>query len=147
MIPPHPLRNFEIQAYYQNESRFNGAYSRDNLPDKIKDGAYVINLDEYSDIGTHWIALYVSNKSVTYFDSFGVEQIPKEIKKFINNKNIIANIYRVQNYDSIMFSYFSIGFISYMIMGKSLTDFTNLFSPNNFKKNDDIILNYFLTNL
>ena len=147
MIPPHPLRNFEIQAYYQNESRFNGAYSRDNLPDKIKDGAYVINLDEYSDIGTHWIALYVSNKSVTYFDSFGVEQIPKEIKKFINNKNIIANIYRVQNYDSIMFSYFSIGFINYMIMGKSLTDFTNLFSPNNFKKNDDIILNYFLTNL
>ena len=139
MIPPHPLRNFEIQAYYQNESRFNGAYSRDNLPDKIKDGAYVINLDEYSDIGTHWIALYVSNKSVTYFDSFGVEQIPKEIKKFINNKNIIANIYRVQNYDSIMFSYFSIGFINYMIMGKSLTDFT--------MKNDDIILNYFLTNL
>ena len=70
MIPPDPLTNFEIQAYYQNEPRFNGVYSRDNLPDKIKDGAYVINLDEYSDIETHWIALYVNNKTVTYLDSF-----------------------------------------------------------------------------
>ena len=69
--------NFEIQKYYKNEPRFNGVYSRDNLP-KIKDGAYVINLDEYSDIGTHWVALYVQiNNSVTYFDSFGVEHIPK----------------------------------------------------------------------
>ena len=77
----HPLTNFEIQKYYQNEPRFNGVYSRDNLP-KIKDGAYIINLDEYSDIGTHWVALYVQN-NVTYFDSFGVEHIPKEIKTFI----------------------------------------------------------------
>ena len=76
-LTPHSLRNFEIEAYYQNESRFNGVYSRDNLPNKIKDGAYLINLDEYSDIGTHWIALYVNNKTVTYFDSFGVEHIPK----------------------------------------------------------------------
>ena len=56
---PHPLTNFEIMKYYENESRFNGACSRDNLPNKIKDGAYVINLDEHSDTGTHWIALYV----------------------------------------------------------------------------------------
>ena len=77
----HPLTNFEIQIYYQNEPRFNGVYSRDNLSDKIKDGAYVINLDEYSDIGTRWVALHVNNKTVTYFDSFGVEHIPKEIKK------------------------------------------------------------------
>ena len=77
----HPLTNFEIQKYYQNKPRFNGVYSRDNLP-KIKDGAYVINLDEYSDIGTHWVALYVQNNGVTYFDSFGVEHIPKEIKAF-----------------------------------------------------------------
>ena len=70
-----------MQKYYQNEPRFNGVYSRDNLP-KIKDGAYVINLDEYSDIGTHWVALYVqnNNNNVTYFDSFGVEHIPKEKK-------------------------------------------------------------------
>ena len=93
------------------------------------------------------MALYVNNKTVTYFDSFGGEHIPKEIKKFINNKNIIANIYRVQNYDSIMCGYFCIGFINYMFKSKSLTDFTNLFSPNNFKNNDDIILNYFLNKL
>ena len=73
-MPPHPLTNFEIQKYYKNEPRFNGVYSRDNLP-KIKDGAYVINLDEYSDIGTHWVALYVQNNDVIYFDSFGVEHL------------------------------------------------------------------------
>ena len=80
-MPSHPLTNFEIQKYYQNEPRFNGVYSRDNLP-KIKDGAYVINLDEYSDIGTHWVALYVQNNDVIYFDSFGLEDIPKEIRTF-----------------------------------------------------------------
>ena len=81
-MQPHPLTNFEIQKYYQNEPRFNGVYSRGNLTE-IKDGAYVINLDEYSDIGTRWVALYVNNNSVTYFDSFGIEHIPKEIKTFI----------------------------------------------------------------
>ena len=68
-MPPHPLTNFEIQKYYQNQLKLNGVYSRDNLP-KIKDGAYVINLDEYSHIGTHWIALYVLNNNATYFDIF-----------------------------------------------------------------------------
>ena len=75
---PHLLTNFEIQKYYQNESRFNGVYSRNNLPDKIRNGAYVINLDEYSDIGTHWIALYTLNNNVTYFDSSGIEHMPKK---------------------------------------------------------------------
>ena len=79
-MPPHPLTNFEIQICYQNEPRFNGVYSRDNLTE-IKDGAYVINIDEYSDIGTHWVALYVNNNNnVTYFDSLEVEHIPKEYK-------------------------------------------------------------------
>ena len=133
-MSPHSLTNFEIQKYYQNEPRFNGVYSRDNLP-KIKDGAYVINLDEYSDIGTHWVALYVQNNNVTYFDSFGVEHIPKEIKTFINNKNIKANIFRIQTYDSTMYGYFCIGVIDFMLVGKTLTKFTNLFSPNSFKKN------------
>ena len=77
---------------YENESRFNGVYSRDNLPHKIKDGAYVINLDEHSDIGTHWVALCVKNNDIIYFDSFGVEHIPKEITKFIENRNIKTNI-------------------------------------------------------
>ena len=125
-MTPHPLTNSEIEAYYENEPRFNGVYSRGNLPDKIKDGAYVINLDEHSDIGTHWIALYVNNKTGAYFDFFGIEHISKEVKKFINNKNI-ANIFRVQAYDSVMCEHFCIGFIDYMFMGKSLTDYTNVF--------------------
>ena len=144
LTPPHPLTNFEIQEYYQNEPRFNGVFSRDNLPNIIKNGAYVVNLDEYRDIGTHWVALYVNNKAATYFDSFGVEHIPKEIIKFIAPKKIIANIYRIQAYDSIMCGYFCIGFINFMFHGKSLTDYTNLSSPNDLKKkNDDIILKYF----
>ena len=109
-------------------------YSRDNLPNKIKDEAYVINLDEHSDIGTHWIALYVKNSDITYFDSFRVEHIPKEIIKFIGRKNVIANISRIQAYDSIMRGYFCIGFINFMLKGRSLTEYTNLFSPNNFIK-------------
>ena len=145
-MPPHPLNNFEIQKYYQNEPRFNDVYSRDNLS-KIKDGAYVMNLDEYSYIGTHWIAFYVHNDDVTYFDSFCVEHIPKEIKAFIKNKNIATNIFRIQAYDLIMCGYFCIGFIDFMLAGKTLTEFTNLFSPNNFKKNDDIILKYFVSNV
>ena len=112
-LTPHSLTNFEIQEYYQNESRFNGIFSRDNLPNNnnnnnnnnIKNGAYVINLDEYRDIGTHWVALYVNDKTIIYFDSFGVENIPKEITKFIGNeqsssaktrnKKIITNIFRI----------------------------------------------------
>ena len=86
-MPPHPLTNFEIQKYYQNEPIFKAVYSRDSLQ-KIKDGAYIINLDEYSDIGTHWVALYVENNDATYFDSFRVEHIPKDIRTFISNKKI-----------------------------------------------------------
>ena len=78
------------------------------------------------------MAFYVNNKTVTYFDSFGVEHISKEIIKFIDNKNIITNIFRIQAYDSVMRGYFCIGFINYMFNGNSLTDFTNIFSPNDF---------------
>ena len=88
-----------------------------------------------------------NNNNVTYFDSFGVKHISKEIKAFINNnKNITTNIFRIQAYDS-MCGYFCIGFIDFMLAGKTLTKYTNLFSPNNFKKNDDIILNYFMSNI
>ena len=141
-MPPHTLTNMEIQKYCQNEPRFNGVYSRDNLLNKIKDGAYIINLDEYCDIGTHWVALYAQN-NVTYFDSLGVEHILEEIKTFINNKNIKTNICRIQAYDSVIGGYFCIGFIDFMLKGKTLTEYTNLFSPYDFKKNDNIILSYF----
>ena len=138
-MPPHPLTNFEIQKYYQKEPRFNDIYSRDNLPersstDKIKGGVYVGKPDEYSDIGTHWITLCVLNINITYFDCFGVEHISKEIKTFIENRSIKTNIFRIQAYDSIMCGYFCIRFIGLMLAKKTLTDFTNLFSPNNFKK-------------
>ena len=86
-MPPHPLINFEIGKYYQNEPKFNGVYSRNNLP-RVKDGAYIINLNKYKSIGTHWIALYVNGNNIIYFDSFVVKDIPKEIKKVIVNKNI-----------------------------------------------------------
>ena len=106
-MPPHPLTNFEIQEYYKNEPRFNGVFSRNNLPKKIKDGAYIINLDEYADVGTHWIALFCNRNEIVYFDSFGVEYIPEEIKEFIEeflkeflgNKNIKTNNFRLQEND------------------------------------------------
>ena len=91
---PHPLTNFEIQKYYKNEPRFKGAFSRNNLPkEKTKDGAYIINLDEYANLGTHWIALFCKKNEIVYFDSFGVEYIPEGIKDFIRNKNIKTNIF------------------------------------------------------
>ena len=124
---PHPLTNFETQIYYQNESRFNVVYSRDNLTE-IKDGVYVINLDEYSDIGTHWAALYAIN-NVTYFVGFGVEDISKEIMALVDYYlSITTNIFRIQAYYSIMCRYFYIGFIDFRHAGKTLTEFTNFFS-------------------
>ena len=147
------MTNIEINEYYENETRFNGVYSRNNLPNKIKKGAYVINLDEYKNTGTHWVSLLVKTNEVIYFDSFGIEHIPIEINKFIrskelgsavgSNKKIEANIFRIQAYDSIMCGYFCIEFINYMLKGKTLLDYTNLFSPNGFKKNDQIIKRIF----
>ena len=110
---------------------------------KIKDGAYAINLDEYEDVGKHWIALYSSNIEIIYFDCFGVEHNPKEIKKFIGHKNIKTNIFRIQANNSIICEYFCIGFIGFMLGSKTLTDYTSLFSSYDFKRNDDIILSYF----
>ena len=115
----YPLANIEISEYYKNEPKFNDVYSRNNLPAKIKKGAYVINLDEYENMGTHWVSLFVKPKYTVYFDSFGVEHIPKEINKFINN-DIKSNIFRIQAY-----GYFCIEFINYMLKGKTLLDYTN----------------------
>ena len=98
-MPPNPLINFEIQKYYENEPRFNGLCCRDKLP-KIKDRVYVINLDECSDFGTYWLALWVNNNNNdTCLNSFGVEHIPKEFKTIIGHKNIKTNIFSIQEYD------------------------------------------------
>ena len=113
-------------------------YSRNNLPNKIKNGVYVINLDECENTSTHWVSLFVQTKYTVYFDSFCIEHIPKEINKFINN-DIKSNIFRIQAFDSRMCGYFCIEFINYMLKGTTLLDYTNLFSPNDFKKNDQVI--------
>ena len=109
---------------------------------KIKKGAHVINLDEYENSGTLWIALFVKTNEVIYFGSFGIEHIPKEIEHAIGNKEIKASIFRLQAYDSIMCGYYCIEFINYMLKNKTL-DYTNLFSPNDFEKNDQIIKRIF----
>ena len=130
-MPFHPLTNIEIIEYYKNEPRFNGVYSRNNLPNGIKKGAYVINLDEYENTGTHWIALFVKTNEAIYF---------------IGNNNIKSNIFRIQAYDSIMCGYFCIEFINYMLKGKTLLDYTNLFSPDDFKKKTIKLLEEYLEN-
>ena len=133
-----------MQNYFQNEPKFNGVYSRTNLL-KIKDEAYVTNLDECKLIGNHWIAFYVNGDNVTYFDSFGVERSPKGIKKFIDNKILITNIYGIQGNDSILCGYFCINFIESMLKDKSLLVYTIYFLLTNMKKkkHDKIILKYF----
>ena len=142
LLPFHPLTNIAISEYYKNEPRFNGVCSRNNLPNKIKKGVYVINLGEYENTGTHWVSLFVKPKYTVDFDNFGIEHIPKEINKFINN-HIKSNIFRIQAYDSIMCGYFCIEIINYMLKGKTLLDYTNLFSLNYFKKNNQIIKRIF----
>ena len=113
------------------------------MPKKIKDGENVINLYQYENVDTHWIALFCNKSDIIYFNSFGVEHVPEEIKEFVVNKNIKANIFRAQAKSLVMCVFFYIGFIDFMLAGQKLTVFTSFFSPYNFKKNGNIILNYF----
>ena len=108
-----------------------------------KDGTYVIKFDEYADVGTHWVALFCKRSEIVYFDSFGIEYVPEEVKGFIENKNIKAKNFRVEANNSIVCGDFCIGFIDFMLAGKKLTDFTNMFSAYGFEKNDGVILTYF----
>ena len=147
-VPPYPLTYFEIQKYYQNEPKLNGAFSINYLP-KIKHRSHIKNLDQYKSVEIRWRAFYVNGNNTRasydaiYFNSFGVEHIPKDIKKSIASKTIITNIYRIQAYDSIICGYFCIGFIEFLLKDKSLLDYTNLFSPNGYEKNYKEILKYF----
>ena len=140
-MSPHIFTNFKIQKYYQKELKRNGVHSLNNLS-KIKDRAYIIIL--MSMINRNSLdGIICGCKNVTYFDSFGVENIPKEIRKFIRNENITTDIYRVQVYDSIICGYFCIVFNDFMLKGKSLLEYTKLFSHKEYKNNDKMILKYF----
>jgi len=129
--------------YFQDEPRFKGVYSKNRLP-RRDEGAFVINLEDDTKAGSHWVALFVLKNKCIYFDSFGIEHLPKEIERFIVGlSEVDRNIYRIQSNDSIMCGYYCIKFIEYMFAGKNLIDFTNLFSPNDFDKNDEIIKKMF----
>ena len=106
-------------------------------------GAHVLNLHEYADVDTHWFGLYAESNEVIYFDSFGVEHVPNEIKRLTGHKNTKTNMSKIQADKSIMCGYFCVGFIDFMFAGKNLIDFTSLLSPYDFKKNDELILSYF----
>ena len=138
-MPPYSLTNFEIQEFYQEEPRFNGVYSRDNQP-RIKDRAYVININEYSGIETHQIALNVQVNDVTYFDSFVIKYSPKEIKKLVGNKNIKINIFRIQKCDLIMCGHVCIVFINFMLAKKDLVQKCNAYETHNIYPNLGILL-------
>ena len=99
-----------------------------------------LNVDEHADVGTHWTALFCKRSEIVYFDSFGAEHVPEEIKEFIGIKSIKANIFRVQANNSIMCGYFCTGFIDFLLAGKTLVYFASLFSPYDLEKNDGIIL-------
>ena len=122
LLPFHPLTNIEISEYYTKNQDLMVHILEIIYQKKIKKGAYVINLDEYENTSTHWIALFVKTNEVIYFDSFDIEHIPKEIEHAIGNKEIKASIFRLQAYDSIMCGYYCIEFINYMLKGKTLLD-------------------------
>ena len=136
------MANFEIQKYHQNKPKLNGVYLRNNLP-KVKDVAYLINIDEFKWTETHWIALFMNAENVIQIDSFGGGHIIKEIRKFIKNKNVKTNNYWIQECDSVVCECFCIGLIDFMLKGESLLEYTNLFSLNEYEKNDKIISKYF----
>ena len=102
------------------------SFSRDNLP-RIKDGAYVINLDDKKSKGTRWISLFIDRNKAVYFDSFGIEYI-------MQDKSITYNVFRIPDDDSVMCGFYCFVFMEYMLLGKTLLDYTNLFSPNDYKK-------------
>ena len=117
-----------MQKKYQNERKLKDVHSRNNLP-KVKDGAYIINLDEYKSIGTHWIVITKEHLTMQYI-LIALEL--NVLQKKLGNKNITPVIYRIQEYGSIMCRCFRIGFINFMLKGKTFLDCTSLVSPNDY---------------
>ena len=103
----------------------------------------MIKLDYKKSKGTHWVSLFIDRNIAAYFDSFGIENISQEVLSKIRDKSIARNIFRIQDNESIMCGFYCIAFIEYMLSGKTLLDYTNFFSPNEYKKNDKIIYKYF----
>ena len=104
---------------------------------------YVINLDDKNSKVTHWVSLFIDKNLAVYFDSFGIEYIPQEVLNKIRDKSITHNVFRIQDNESITCGFYCVAFIEYMLAEKTLSDYTNLFSPNDYKKNSKIIHKYF----
>ena len=136
------MNKIEVTNYFNFELRFNGTFSRNNLP-RIKDGANVINFDTKKRKVTHWVSLFIDLNLAVYFDSFGIAYIPLKVLNKIKEKSVTHNIFRIQDNESIMSEFYCISFIEYMLTGKTLLDYTNLLSPNGYKKNDKVIYKYF----
>ena len=123
------LKHCKIPKYYDQDCRFNGIFSRNNWP-RIKDGAYLINLDDKNSKGTYWASLFIDRNLAVYFDSFEIKYIPQEVLKKIKDKSITHKIIKIQDNESIMCGFCCIAFIEYMLAGKTLLHYTNLFYPN-----------------
>ena len=121
----------DLEVY---KPRFNCVFSRNNLP-RIKDEVYVINRDDKKSKRTNWVSLLIDRNIAAYFDSFGTECIPQVILNKIRDKSFTCSIFRIQDDDSIMCEFYCI-FIEYMLAGKTLFNYTYLFSPNDYIKND-----------
>ena len=131
LVPLHPSNNMEITNYFNYEPKFNGAFSRNNLS-RIKDGAYVMNLDDKNSKGTHWISSFIDRNAAVYFVSFLIQYIPSEVLNKIIDKSITHKIFRIQGNESVMCGFYCIAFTEYMFAGKTLLDYTSLFSPSLF---------------
>ena len=131
-----------MTKYFNYERRFNGVFSRDNLP-RMKDGVYVIILYDQQSKGTNWVSLFIDRNLEVYLYSFGIEYILPELLNKIKDKFNAHNIFRIQDDDSIMYRFYCTAFIEYTIAGKTLLGYTNLFSLNNYQKNDKVICKYF----
>ena len=128
----------QYRDYFCCKLRSNGVLSRNNLL-RIKYGEYVINLDDKKSKGTHWVLLFIDRNLAVYYDSFQIDYILQEVLNKIKDKSIPHNIFRIQYNESIMCGCHCIAFIEYMFSGKTLLDYTNLISPNNYKRNDKIM--------
>ena len=118
-----------ISNYFKYESRFNSVFSKNNLPRK-NDGAYVIILDDTNSKRTHWFSLFINRNAVVYFDSFEIGYVSQEVLNKSKNKSITQNIFTIQDNESNTYGFYCIAVIEYMLIGKNVLGYTDLFSWN-----------------